>query len=80
MIKAFVIEFIFQFRIYENIEIVFEMHVFTKFIDANFVDLLNVDIDYRENNSLVEILIDKNAKFQVEINDINEFLLRIRFR
>ena len=80
MIKALVIEFIFQLRIYESIETVFEMHVFTKLIDANFVDLLNVDIDHRENNSLIEILIDRNAKFQVKIDDINESLLRIRLR
>ena len=80
MMKALVIEFILQFKIYESIETVLEMHVFTKFIDANFVDLLNVDIDHRENDSLVEILIDRNARLQVKINDFNEFLLRIRLR
>ena len=55
------------------------MHVFTKFIDTDFVDMLNVEIDYRENNSLVEILIVKNVESQIKINDINEFLLRIDF-
>ena len=80
MIKTFVIEFIFQLEIHKNIEIVFEIHVFTKFIDANFVDFLNVDINYRENDSFVEILIVKKNKIQIKINDINKFLQKIRFK
>ena len=80
MMKALVIELILQLRIYGSIETVLEMHVSTKLIDANFVDLLNVDIGHRENGSLVEILIGRNAGSQVRIDGINEFLLRIRFR
>ena len=80
MMKTFVIEFIFQFKIHKNIEIVFEMHVFTKFIDANFVDFLNVDINHRENDSFTKILIAKKNKIQIKINNINEFLQRIDFK
>ena len=80
MMKTFVVEFIFQFKIHENIEIVFENHVFTKFIDANLVDFLNVDVNHRKNDSFIEILIVKKTKIQIKINDINEFLQKIRFK
>ena len=80
MMKTLVVEFIFQLKIHKSIEIVFEMHVFTKFIDADFVDSLNVDIRHRENDSLVEILIVKKNKTQIKIDDINESLQKIRFR
>ena len=55
------------------------MHVFTKLIDADFVDMLNIEIDHRENDSLAEILIARNAEPQIRINDINESLLRVDF-
>ena len=80
MMKTLVIELIFQLEIHKSIEIVFEMHVFTKFIDADFVDFLNVDISHRENDSFVEILIVKKNKIQIKIDDINESLQKIRFK
>ena len=80
MMKTLVVEFIFQFKIHENIEIVFEMHVFTKFIDANLVDFLNIDISHRKNDSFAEILIVKKTKIQIKINNINEFLQKVRFK
>ena len=80
MMKTFVIELILQLEIHRSIETVLEMHVFTKLIDADFVDSLNVDINHRENDSLVEILIVKKNRVQIRINDINELLQKIRLR
>ena len=73
-------KFNFQLEIHKNIEIVFKIHVFAKFIDANFVDFLNVNINHRKNDSFVEILIVKKNRIQIKINDINEFLQKIRFK
>ena len=80
MMKTLVIELILQLEIHRSIEIVLEMHVSTKLIDADFVDPLNVDISHRENDSLAEILIVKKNKAQIRINDINESLQRVRLK
>ena len=57
-----------------------QMHVFTKFIDTDFVNLLNVYINHNENNSFVKILIVKCVEFQIKINNINQILLQIDFQ
>ena len=78
MMKTLVVELIFQFRINRNIETVSEMHVFTKFIDADFVDSLNVDISHDENDSFAKILIARKTRTQIRVNDIKKFLQRVR--
>ena len=80
MMKTFVVELILQLKINKNIEIVSEMHVFTKFIDADFVDSLNVEISHDENDSFAKILIARKTKTQIRINDIKKSLQRVRLK
>ena len=80
MMKTLVAELILQLRINRNIETVLEMHVFTKLIDADFVDSLNIDIGHGENGSFAEILIARKARTQIRIDGIKESLQRVRLR
>ena len=75
--KTFVVEFLFQIWINENIDVVFQLQWFTKFVNANVIDMQHVDVNDDQNRSFVKILIVENTNMKIKIYNINEINLWI---
>ena len=73
--KALVVELLSQIWINENIDVVFQLQWFTKFVNANVINMQHVDVNDDQNRSFVKILIAENTNMKIRIYDINEINL-----
>ena len=75
--KTLVVEFFFQIWIDENIDVVFQLQWFTKFVNANVINMQHIDVNDDQNRSFAKILIVENTNVKIKIYNINKINLRI---